>query len=96
MTSFPGVTFVFKEKSELVLLRFCIYAFVESLALRSIVLRCVGAPIATRVFFFRFFHFFVYLEMSLFSNICCTISAFYLYGEYVIRSFLPNGVFSTL
>ena len=45
-----------------VLLRFRIYAFVEAAALRSIVLRYiyVGAPIATRVFFF--------LEMSLFSE----------------------------
>ena len=25
-----------------------------------------------------------------------TISAFSLYGEYVVRSFLPDGVFSTL
>ena len=33
------------------------------------------------------------LEMSLFPSIFCTISAFSLYGEYVVRSFLPNGVF---
>ena len=36
---------------------------------------------------------FLYLEMSLFPSIFCTISAFSLYGEYVVRSFLPNGVF---
>ena len=37
---------------------------------------------------------FVYLEMSLFPSIFfVTISAFFLYGEYVVRSFLPNGVF---
>ena len=60
------------------LLRFCLYAFVEAAALRSIVLRYAGAPIATRVFFFfllfiwrcRFFRVF-------FSN----ISTFSLYGE---------------
>ena len=34
--------------------------------------------------------------MSLFPSIFCTISAFSLYGEYVVRSFLPGGVFSTL
>ena len=60
MKSFSGVTFVF------VLLRFRLYAFVEAAALRSIVLRCAGAPIATRVpFFFPF----VCLEVSLFPNI---------------------------
>ena len=31
--------------------------------------------------------------MSLFSSIFCTIFAFSLYGEYVVCSFLPNGVF---
>ena len=46
MTSFSAVTFVF------VLLRFRLYAFVQATALRSIVLRCAGAPIATRVPFF--------------------------------------------
>ena len=35
-------------------------------------------------------------QMSLFPSIFCTISTFSLYGEYVVRSFLPNGVFSTL
>ena len=49
-----------------------------------------GAPIATRV---SFFFPFIYLEMSLFLSIFCTISAFSLYGEYVVRSFLPNSVF---
>ena len=45
---------------------FRLYAFVEALALRSIVLRYAGAPIATRVpFFFPF----VYLEMSPFPSI---------------------------
>ena len=34
-----------------------------------------------------------FLEVSLFPSIVCTISAFSLYGEYVVRSFLPNGVF---
>ena len=48
-----------------VLLRFCLYAFVEAAALCSIVLRHAGVPIATRVFFFFFFFF----EMSLFPSI---------------------------
>ena len=67
-------------------------AFVEAAALRSIVLRYAGAPIATRV---SFFFPFLYLEMSLFSE-------YFLYHfrflfvwtiEYVVRSFLPDGVF---
>ena len=68
-----------------VLLRFRIYASVEAAALCSIVLRYSDAPIATRVFFF--------LETSLFPSIFCTIFDFSLYGEYVVRSFLPNGIF---
>ena len=58
---------------------------------RSIVLRYAGAPIVTRV---SFCFLFVYLEMSLFPSIFCTIADFSLNGEYVVRSFLPNnGVF---
>ena len=76
---FSRVPFVF------VLLRFRLYAFVEAAALRSIVLRYAGAPIAIRVFL-------GWGEMSLFLSFFCTISAFLLYGEYVGRSFLPNGV----
>ena len=74
-----------------VLLRFRLYAIVEAAALRSTVLRHAGVPIATRVFCFVFV--FVYLEMSLFPSIFCTIAAFSLYGEYAVCSFLPNGVF---
>ena len=48
---------------------FCLYAFVEAAALRSIVLRYAGAPIATSVTFFlrcRFFRvFFVLFPLSL-------------------------------
>ena len=85
MTSFSGVPFV--------LLRFRLDAFVEAAALRSIVVRYAGAPIATRVSFLHF----AYLEMSLFPSIFCTIAASSLYGrEYAVRIFLPNGVFSTL
>ena len=40
-----------------VLFRFRLYAFVEAAALRSIVLRYAGVPIATRVSFFLFFPF---------------------------------------
>ena len=70
-----------------------LYAFVEAAALGSVVLRYAGVPIAARVSFFYFFPlFFVYLEMSLFPSI---FSAFSLYGESVVRFFLPGGVFST-
>ena len=73
-----------------VLLRFRLYALIEAAALRSIVLRYAGAPIATRV---SIFFLFVYLEMSLFPSVFCTIAVFSLYGEYVVRSFLQDGVF---
>ena len=76
--------------------RFRLYAFVEAAALCSIVLRYAGAPIATRFFsLFSFFFFpFVYLEMlSLFPSIFRTIFAFSLNGEYVVHSFLSDGVF---
>ena len=33
------------------------------------------------------------LETSLFPSIFCTIAVFSLYGEYAVRSFLPNGIF---
>ena len=70
------------------------YGRLEAAPLRSIVLRYAGFSIATRVSFFLFFSlFFVYLEMSLFPSI---FPAFSLYGEYVVRSFLPDGVFPTL
>ena len=87
-----GVTFV------LFCFVFRLNAFVEAAALRSIILQYAGVPIATRVFFFFFFFFFffLYLDMSLFPSIFCIMSAFSLYGEYVVRSFLPDGVFSTL
>ena len=62
-----------------VLLRFRLYAFVEAAVLRSIVLRYAGATIATRVSF----SFFGYVA---FSELFCTISAFSLDGEYVVRS----------
>ena len=44
--------------------------------------------------FFRFcvFLFFVSLETSLFSNIFGTITVFSLYGEYVVRFFLSDGL----
>ena len=82
-----------------VLLRFRLYAFVEAAALRSIVLRYAGAPIATRV---SFFFPFVYLEVSLSPSSFYIISVFSLYGtestSYVLSSrmvpFLPcdNGL----
>ena len=71
-----------------VLLCFRLHAFVKAAAPRSIVLRYAGAPIAT----FCFLHF-LHLEMSLFPSIFCTVAVFSLYGEYDVRSFLPDGVF---
>ena len=61
-------------------------SFVEAATLRSIVLRYAGAPIATRISFSFF-------GDVAFSEDFCTISAFSLYGEYVVlRSFLQNSV----
>ena len=81
MTSFSGVKFVLFCFALLCFV-FRLYAFVEAAALRPIVQRYAGAPIATRVFLGG---------VSLFPSIVCAISAFSLYGEYVVRSFLPNG-----
>ena len=92
---FSLVSSLFLKKNQFVVFCFVfrLYAFVEAAALRSIVLRYyAGVPIATRVSFF-FLFLFIYLEMSLVPSI---FSAFSLYGEYVVCSFLPDGVFSTL
>ena len=88
MASFSGVAFV------LFCFVFVLNGFVEAAALRSVVLRYAGAPIATHVFF-SFFPF-DYLEMSFFPSIFCIIAVFSLYGEYVVRSFLQDGVFLPL
>ena len=72
------------------MLRFRLYAFVEAAALRSIALMYAWAPIATRV---SFLFPFVYLEMSLFPSIFCAVAVFSLYEEYVVRFFIPDGVF---
>ena len=42
---------------------------------------------------FLSFFLFTYLEVSRFPSIFCTIAVFSLYGEYVVRSFLPIGLF---
>ena len=49
------------------------------------------APRSQHVFLSLFI--FVYLEMSLFPSIFCTIAVFSLYGEHVVRSFFPDDVF---
>ena len=85
MTSFSGVTFVL----------FCFvfrpYAFVEAATLGSIVLRYAGVPIATRVSFFFFLSFYGSFGDVAFSEYF--FPAFSFYGEYVVRSSLPDGVF---
>ena len=72
------------------MLRFRLYSFIEAAALSPIVLRYAGAPIAIRV---SFFFPFVYVEMSIFPSIVCTIAVLSLYGEYLVRFCLPDGVF---
>ena len=81
---FSGVTFV------LVCFVFHLYAFVEAAALRLIVLRYAGVPIATRVSFFLSFSFFC----RLFGDV--TFSEYFLrflfvYEERVRRTFFPSG-----
>ena len=84
MTSFSGVTFVLFFFA---LLRFFrLYAFVEAAALRSIVLRYAGAPVATHV---SFFFLFVYLEMPLFSEYFLCHFRF-LFVWRVRRTFFPS------
>ena len=81
MASFSGVTFVL----------FCfvfVFAFVEAAAHRSIVLRYAGAPIATRVSF-SFFGYVAFSEYFLYHFRFLFVWTI----EYVVRSFLPNGVF---
>ena len=84
---FSGVTFV------LFCFVFCLYAFAEAAALRSIVLRYAGAPITTRVSFFYFFSPFLFL--FLFGDVA--------FSEYFVpfplslcmdnrvRTFFPSG-----
>ena len=43
--------------------------------------------------FYGFLSFFYSLEVSLFPSIFCTITVFSWYGKYVVRFFLPDGVF---
>ena len=89
MTSFSGVTFVL----------FCfvfVYAFIEAAALASFNRPSLCRRPDSHTFFFLSFFPLIYLEMSLFPSIFCTIAVFSLYGEYVVRFSLLDGVFSTL
>ena len=81
-----------------------VFLLSEAMTLRSIVLRYPCAPIDTYSYLttacvlFRFSLFFVFssLEVSLFLNVFVPLRcrfSLYLYGEYVIRFFLPGGVF---
>ena len=82
---FSGVTFV------LFCFAFCLYAIVEAAALRSIVLRYAGVPIATSVSFFLFFSYFVYLEMSFFPSIFVPFPLSLCMDYRVRRTFFPSG-----
>ena len=75
-----------------VLLRFRLYVFVEAAALRSTVLRYAGAPIATHTCFFLF-SFLLIWRCRVFRVFFVPLPFFSLYGEYVVRSFLPIGIF---
>ena len=58
--------------------------------------RYAGVPIATRLSFFLFFPFCLFGDAAFSEYFFCTIPDFSLYGEYIVRCFLPDGVFSTL
>ena len=47
-------------------------------------------------FFLFLFPFYLFGHIAFSEFFFCTISAFSLYGEYAVRSFLPDGVFSIL
>ena len=80
MTSFSGVTLV------LFCFVFVFYAFIKAAALRSIVLRYAGAPIATRVLFLSFCLF----GDAAFSEYCLYHCRF-LFQWRVRRTFFPSG-----
>ena len=92
-TYYINITPSYDLTSGFVLLRFRLYAFVEAAALRSIILRYAVALIASPRTSFFLFSFCLYLEMPLFPSIFCTIAVFSSYGEYIVRSLLPDGVF---
>ena len=84
ITSLSGVTFVFVL---LCLLRFSSLCFRSSRGPsfnRPSICRCPDSHTCFFLFFFR---------CRFFRVLFCTISAFSLYEEYVVRPFLPNDVF---
>ena len=88
MTSFFGVTLV------LFCFVFRLYAFVEAAALRSIVLRYAGAPIATRFFFFFFLdvafsEYFLYHSRFLF---VCRVRRTFFLSEWCFSTLRDYGV----
>ena len=69
------------------LFHFRLYTFIEAAALRSIVLRYAGAPIATRVSFFLWFIW----RCRFFPGIFCTIAVFSLIWRVRRTFFFPFG-----
>ena len=73
------------------------YAFVEAVALRSIVLRYAGIPLATRVSFFSFFFFFclfgdvAFSEYFLFVPFPLSLCSINSMDYRVRRTFFPSG-----
>ena len=58
----------------------------------SFVLFCIFTTVCA-LLSFLFLHFFVSLGDAIFSEYFGTITVFFLYGEYVVYFFLPDGVF---
>ena len=81
---FSGVSFV--------LFRSRLYAFIEAAAHRSAVLRYAGQPHDV-VFFLFLFLFLFWRDVVVSEYFCSIIAVSCLNGEYVVRFFLPDGVF---
>ena len=77
-----------------VLFRFRVVAFIETVAFRSIGIRCACAPVATRSWpttvcvLFRFVCF-LFLWRYRFFGVLCTMAVSFLCGAYIVR--LPSG-----
>ena len=91
MSPFSGVTFVLFCFVFVFMLSLKPWPFVQSLfVLRSSI--CMVPEGHTRFFLFLFFSFFFFRGVS-FSEYFCTVTVFSVYGEYVVRFPLPDGVF---
>ena len=93
MSSFSGVTVVLFCFVFVFLLSLKPRLFVQSLLDIHAPRQPHAVPQQLSAPFFCFFVLFCFFGNVAFSEYFCTIAVFSLYGEYVVRSFFPNGVF---